>query len=89
MLKILILQFFQVRCCFRRKGSNIRRPPSWTIHQMSMFPLTCKRKNVRENVLIKVLVQEEGKKHQEAPIVDDPPNVDVFLNLRDERKKMF
>ena len=37
-LKILNLQFFQVRCCLRRNGSNISRPPSWTIHQISMFP---------------------------------------------------
>ena len=34
----IYLQFFQVRCCFRRNGSSIKRPPSWTIHQISMFP---------------------------------------------------
>lgn len=39
-VKILILQFFQVRCCFNRKGRSIKRPPSWTIHQTSIFPTT-------------------------------------------------
>ena len=39
-LKMRSLQFFHVRCCFNRNGSNMRRPPSWTIHQISMLPLT-------------------------------------------------
>ena len=30
--------FFQVRCCFRRKGISIKRPPSKTIHQTSIVP---------------------------------------------------
>lgn len=38
MVKILILQFFHVRCCFSRNGNNISKPPSWTTHQTSMLP---------------------------------------------------
>ena len=45
-VKILNLQFFQVRCCFSRKGINMRIPPSWTIHHISMCPATC---NVHKN----------------------------------------
>lgn len=40
MEKILSLQFFHVRCCFSKKGKSMRSPPSCTIHQMSMLPLT-------------------------------------------------
>lgn len=43
-VKMRILQFFQVRCCFRRNGNSISRPPSWTIHQISMFPRICLKK---------------------------------------------
>lgn len=39
-VKMRILQFFQVRCCFSRNGSSISMPPSCTIHQMSMLPVT-------------------------------------------------
>ena len=37
-VNILSRHFRHVRCCFSRKGRSMRRPPSWTIHQMSMLP---------------------------------------------------
>lgn len=37
-VNILNLQFFQVLCCFNKKGMSIRMPPSCTIHQISIVP---------------------------------------------------